>query len=146
MKQGLCSVVLEEAQRLSDAFRLLEGYLCPPVVNLLTLPANHLSIAVSGYKLSMEEPSPPTVPSENSQIMKLLFHTGNNLRYDFCIPVIEAMFEKAMFLGGLVTISTETSFNAIFQWCVFLSIYAQYLSMNEFTCSEHSICVCTVGQ
>ena len=30
MKQGLCSVVLEEAQRLSDAFRLLEGYLCLP--------------------------------------------------------------------------------------------------------------------
>ena len=49
---------------------------------------------------------------ENSQIMKFLFHTGNNLHYDFCI--IEAMFEKAMFLGGLVTVSTETSFNSIF--------------------------------
>ena len=61
MKQGLCSVVLEEAHRLSDAFRLLEGYLCPPVVNLLTLPANHLSIAVSGSKSSMEGPSPPTL-------------------------------------------------------------------------------------
>ena len=56
MKQGLCSVVLEEAQRLSDAFRLLEGYLCLSVVNLLTLPANHLCIAVSGSKSSMEEP------------------------------------------------------------------------------------------
>ena len=69
--------------------------------------------------------------------MKLLFHTGNNLHYDFCI--IEAMFEKAMFLGGLVTVSTETSFNTIFQLCDFLSMYAQYMSMNEFTCSEHSI-------
>ena len=46
------------------------------------------------------------LPSENSQIMKFLFHTGNNLHYDFCI--IEAMFEKAMFLGGLVTVSTNT--------------------------------------
>ena len=46
----------------------------------------------------------------SSQIMKLLFLTGNNLYYDFCI--IEAMFGKAMFLGGLVTVSTETSFNA----------------------------------
>ena len=64
MKQGLCSVVLEEAQRLSDAFRLLEGYLCLPVVNLLTLPANDLSMAVSGSKLSTEGPSPP-IPSEN---------------------------------------------------------------------------------
>ena len=62
MKQGLCSVVLEEAQRLSDAFRLLEGYLCLPVVNLLTLPANHLSIAVSGSKSSMEEP--PAYPQK----------------------------------------------------------------------------------
>ena len=62
MKQGLCSVVLEEAHRLSDAFRLLEGYLCPPVVNLLTLPANHLSIAVSGSKSSMEEP--PAYPQK----------------------------------------------------------------------------------
>ena len=42
--------------------------------------------------------------------MKLLFLTGNNLYYDFCI--IEAMFGKAMFLGELVTVSTETSFNA----------------------------------
>ena len=56
MKQGLCSVVLEEAQRLSDPFHLFKEYLCPPVVNLLTLPANHLSIAVSGSKSSTEEP------------------------------------------------------------------------------------------
>ena len=69
--------------------------------------------------------------------MKLLFLTGNNLRCDFSI--IEAMFEKAMFLGGLVTVSTETSFNTIFQLSDFLSMYAQYTSMNEFTCSEHSI-------
>ena len=71
--------------------------------------------------------------------MKLLFLTGNNLCCDFCI--IEAMFEKAVFLGGLVTVSNETSFNTIFQLCDFLSMYmyAQYTSMNEFTCSEHSI-------
>ena len=76
--------------------------------------------------------------------MKLLFLTGNNLHCDFFIIEAmfeKAMFEKAMFLGGLVTVSNETSFNTIFQLCDFLSMYmyAQYTSMNEFTCSEHSI-------
>ena len=39
---------------------------------------------------------------------------------------------------------------AVFQWCVFLRTrlrtYAQYGSMNEFTCSEHSVRIPTVRQ
>ena len=35
---------------------------------------------------------------------------------------------------------------AVFQWCVFFKVrlctYAQYMSMNEFTCSEHSVRIC----
>ena len=33
----------------------------------------------------------------------------------------------------------KTKIKAVFQWCVFLRTYAQYASMNNFTCSEHPV-------
>ena len=116
--KGLCSAWRgSEAIRCLSAFRrVLVSASCQP--SYFTVPANHLyhcSIWIQiVYGRNFSTYPQKTLKSWNC------FLFGSNLRYDFCI--IETMFEKAMFLGGLVTVSTETSFNAIFQWCV-LSMY-----------------------